>query len=377
MKDEITGRIAGLLGIADLTGLADKLSGADLHSLLLTILKRRIDRLAPSDLGTTGPLSPVGRNCDLDGRLIASLEKVALDSASDFGARELSPVVPLGAVAVLTGLDQGNVLSTIRAFEVASDPTVGLALECARARRKVEDRRKTLRLCTTQRVLRFPQPQNPSFTSHFKLFALVTSGRDRGSFSFECESLVEQIAVYLTFLTRLKESAFDFDYPLVEISDTRLVARLCRHFALDLADVKSQVRARDSASSTRLLTPYEDWPTGLSDLDSSLAPFELPEYLLTHLRILEENVLRQLERYYPQVSFSFNCRRLTGLGYYQGPCFHIKLRLGDETFAIADGGFVDWTRKLLSDSKERLLTSAIGTELLCRKFYTGKQKDSM
>jgi DNA invertase Pin-like site-specific DNA recombinase len=37
-------------------------------------------------------------------------------------------------------------------------------------------------------------------------------------------------------------------------------------------------------------------------------------------------------------------------------------------FALADGGFVNWTRRLLGDSKERLMTSAIGAELICRLF---------
>ena len=35
---------------------------------------------------------------------------------------------------------------------------------------------------------------------------------------------------------------------------------------------------------------------------------------------------------------------------------------------LADGGFVDWTQTFLADRKERLMTSAIGTELLCRMF---------
>ncbi len=32
--------------------------------------------------------------------------------------------------------------------------------------------------------------------------------------------------------------------------------------------------------------------------------------------------------------------------------------------SIADGGTVDWTQRLLSDAKERLLVSGIGLELL-------------
>jgi hypothetical protein len=59
--------------------------------------------------------------------------------------------------------------------------------------------------------------------------------------------------------------------------------------------------------------------------------------------------------------------RLTGLGYYDGPCFHVVLKnQSGERYTLADGGFVDWTRRMLLDDKERPLTSAIGIELLCR-----------
>lgn len=45
-------------------------------------------------------------------------------------------------------------------------------------------------------------------------------------------------------------------------------------------------------------------------------------------------------------------------GYYQGLCFKVYLD-GQE---IGDGGFVDWTQRLLSDRKERLLITGIGVD---------------
>jgi len=60
---------------------------------------------------------------------------------------------------------------------------------------------------------------------------------------------------------------------------------------------------------------------------------------------------------------------LNGLAYYSGPCFQIAgANSSGESYPIADGGFVDWTRRMLLDEKERLMTSAIGIELLCRIF---------
>ena len=54
--------------------------------------------------------------------------------------------------------------------------------------------------------------------------------------------------------------------------------------------------------------------------------------------------------------------------YYSPFQFNINIRTGDETFNLADGGIVDWTQKLLSDKKERLLISGFGTELFCKSF---------
>jgi hypothetical protein len=42
-------------------------------------------------------------------------------------------------------------------------------------------------------------------------------------------------------------------------------------------------------------------------------------------------------------------------------------RAGDE-FPLVDGGFTTWTQQLLSNAKERLLISGLGTELLCSRF---------
>ena len=38
----------------------------------------------------------------------------------------------------------------------------------------------------------------------------------------------------------------------------------------------------------------------------------------------------------------------------------------NQEFDYIDGGFTDWTSKLLSNKKERLLTSGIGTDFLLR-----------
>lgn len=52
--------------------------------------------------------------------------------------------------------------------------------------------------------------------------------------------------------------------------------------------------------------------------------------------------------------------RQAGRGYYTGLCY--KVLAGEELFELGDGGFVNWTRRLLGNRKERLLTSGIGID---------------
>jgi hypothetical protein len=48
--------------------------------------------------------------------------------------------------------------------------------------------------------------------------------------------------------------------------------------------------------------------------------------------------------------------------YYNGATFGIRV----EDLEVAEGGFVDWTARLLGDTKERLLISGIGVDMLAR-----------
>jgi hypothetical protein len=207
-------------------------------------------------------------------------------------------------------------------------------------------------------------------TGHFKLFSLLSGARDEGSFSFEIQSLREHIGVYLSFLASLKTKGFGFENIIVEISDTRAIAILCSRFGIDQEEIRSFVKARDPGSSDRLLARYSSlWPGRISRPSEDLAGFDLPKHVLLHLRAIQQEVCAKLAAKHEAVCFRFNMHRLNGLAYYSGPCFQIAAHNSrGDSYSIADGGFVDWTRRMLLDEKERLLTSAIGIELLCRMF---------
>lgn len=54
--------------------------------------------------------------------------------------------------------------------------------------------------------------------------------------------------------------------------------------------------------------------------------------------------------------------RQSGRGYYRDVCFKINVRVGGELLEVGDGGFTDWTMRLATSSKERLLISGIGLD---------------
>ncbi len=87
--------------------------------------------------------------------------------------------------------------------------------------------------------------------------------------------------------------------------------------------------------------------------------------LLAALAIDAEVSLTPLEeRFRPVVEQIPDARlddeRTSGRGYYTGASFSIDA----DGMNVVDGGFVDWTQRLLSNRKERLLISGVGTERL-------------
>jgi hypothetical protein len=138
------------------------------------------------------------------------------------------------------------------------------------------------------------------------------AGRDEGSFRFETASLVEQIGFYL----RLLEETGRLGYRL------------------------GRVRV------------------GVTDLEDGRQE-----------RALDEHVLTPLQTRYPNVSCTFDPGRESGRGYYAGVCFHLyAANEAGNDFELVDGGFTTWTQQLLSNKKERLLISGLGTERLCSEF---------
>ena len=308
----ITDRVERELGVPGIASLlAERLEPSDLQSLLLAVYRRVAERRPVASMLADHTTNRFVRPSSFSPVELLEWDRVAFSALrSDFDAVELSPVCPLGASAVMGGLAQDRVVSTIRNTEVVSDSTNVLALEAAIRRRvhKEADARSgaAVHLAASHRLLRAQRYDNPKLASHFKVFSLCSAGRDRGGFGFEAEALGIHIATYLAAIRTFLGASIQLRVLLTVLDPSPLLA--------DAAEALIE-RVRGE----------------FAGVDAALDP-----------------------------------TRTVGRAYYRTLCFWIYGAIGAaEPAQLADGGCVDWTQRLLSDAKERLVISGIGSDRVC------------
>lgn len=301
-------RIVRRLGVANVVELlADRLSGSDLNTLLLEVFRQKTKSSAAADLLNRYKENRFVKPAVVNALDLKRLELNVLQIADrhGFAPIQLSPLAPLGSCSIVATADQNKIVSALRGTEVVGDATNLLALHVSEGLKSgaLDNRNGPLRFCTTHRHVRAQQFRPaPDVFSHFHLFCLVSSGVDRGSYSFETSVFVEHIDVYkhlfrslfdagITVSLRIRSSGYK--------DSEGLVRRIVRHAEERLADVPVFV---DTAE--------------------------------------EEN------------------------RYYKGLQFTVRMNSKESERAIGDGGFVDWTQQLTGNRKERFMISAIGLERL-------------
>jgi hypothetical protein len=299
--------LARLVGDADLadvlTVLSERISGADLTTLLLEVARRRADRLNPSDVFEQYRRDRFVAPAAIDPRRLRTVEDSVIDEAGSlFEFVVASPVAPMGTHSVIAGVSQNNVITTLRSTEVAADPTNALALEAAVRRRLLldDDPRSSIpvRLAAVQRVVRAQRFDAPRSFAHFSLFGAVTAGRDVGNHAFEVEAMVEHIRTLAAIVI--------------------------------------------GAGAERVLVM-------LSDLDGRFGP-------------AVDQVIDALAT--DDLDASVWPEREAGRGYYPDLCFKLIARISGEDIEVGDGGLVPWTQLLLQNRKERLMISGLGLDRL-------------
>jgi hypothetical protein len=158
---------------------------------------------------------PVERVCLSGGRRTASSGPAASDPRlvwelearlwallpAEFTGVDLSPVAPIGTCSAVAPVSQHKVITTIRGSEVVSDPTNVLALEAAVRRQR--SRVPVVNLASCHRVLLGQPFDEPGLSQHFRLFALFSSARDRGSGATEATMLTAHLGLWARALSDL------------------------------------------------------------------------------------------------------------------------------------------------------------------------------
>jgi hypothetical protein len=311
---KITDRIERELGVPGLVSLlAERIAPTDLQSLLLEVYRERARCRNPSDVLADYQTNRFVRPASLPPVRLNEWERAAFSQlAPEFELLALSPLCPLGTNSVVANVDQNWAVSTIRNTEVVSDSTNVLALECALRRRQLLRKQHkptaTVHLAAGHRLVRGQHYKDPKLLSHFSTVVLCSAGRDMGNLQFELQTL----GLHVRFYVRALRAFLGAEIPL-------------RLSATDFAP-----GGRESIVSAQLIEPLRD------ELD---------------------------------IDGVFDGQRTSGRGYYADLCFHLHAMVpSGRWLELVDGGSVDWTQKLLSDAKERLVISGIGSERVCTEF---------
>ena len=195
--------------LAELERLSSELSGTELQSLLLEVMRRRAQARTTSEVLSQYEQDLFCAPGLVDQRTSTALDGHLLAAADAFEAIELAPIAPLGTCSTVALTDQHRVLSALRRMEVVSDPTNVMALECARRLRARPD--VPVHLTTCQRVLRTqPVPDLPAHSQHFRIFALASGGREAQEHAFTVQTLLLHIRSMLCALERLEQHGYSF-----------------------------------------------------------------------------------------------------------------------------------------------------------------------
>lgn len=287
--------------------LASRLSFSEIQSLLMEVMDRKRKGLKLSGIlqqyKTDGYVRPSRLNQKLQIGFDTIIESVLPEN---YHVIELSPVSPLGCCSQMSNISQNRIISTIRKNEVSSDPTNILALEASLRRRSD---RNTVRLATSQRVLRSEREISDYRFAHFRIFCTCVAGKALGNQIFEINAMTELAELYDSILSAMQKNNYSF-------SGARMVFKF-----------------KDKVGKQR----FESEARGFLERSTNLAVEAITD--------ANEN-----------------------WNYYSSMRLNLFVRGKERELFIADGGDTTWTQKLLNNKKERCVISGFGSERFITAF---------
>ena len=372
---EILERVVKKYGIPEIRDTLASMKAGDLQTLLLHVYEIRAAELETNDLMNQYRENRFVRLATLSQAEFTDFDAIAYKTLpSGYKSVELSPVAPLGSNSILTKINQKTVLSTARNIAVMADSVTTLALECAKQRKALleinPENTCPIKLCTSHRELRLQHfDEESGFTSHFRGFSLAAASVFTSDESFAVKNLTEQIRFYLNLLGDLSKNGYEVTDAKVALSNIRIMELLTKNAEIDKTEVMHNTQNPE-------FRPFERYNMGIPSTISwqdEIPTDKMDRYCLTrvigYLKRVGDKTITRLSTEFPKVHFYYDLARNAGIGYYTDLCFKITAKNSRGiTLPLTDGGFSNWTERLLQSKKERLLTSGFGTELFCREF---------
>jgi hypothetical protein len=285
-----------------LDDLSKKLTASELNTLLLELFRLRAKKITPAELLRQFEKNRFAAPAEVETIHFNEFELRCLKLAKSkgFSPITLSPLAPFGTCSAVAFVDQNNIVTALRGTEVVSDATNVFAMLIAKELKKKKEH-GPIKYATTHRHVRSQALSNPAFTPHFGVFCLATGGHDTGSFSFELEQLLDHITTHFSVYSK------EFDLKKEKLLLKIFLKEENEPFRQKLKDIMKSINGAVIVQMEKQVNPGE---------------------------------------YYKLVQFKFFIER------------------NGEEINLSDGGFVDWTQKLIPNKKHRLIISGMGTELV-------------
>jgi len=294
-------RVVRELGGADVVARIAGLSGSDFASLMLEVARRRAARETPASVLRRYRGDRFVQAGAAAWRSSRRAEDLLLGCLPpDVELMTVAPLVPLGAHSALGTVSQNKVVTTIRPCEVAADPTNALALEAAIRRAAVT------------------KANGSAAPASVRLATIqrVTRGQ------LYPAGWQAHFSLFATVTAGRDEGGLRFERAALALQLGFGVA------ALRTAGLTPQVALTPLSAAGEAIAAEA---AGLGALDAEIVT---------------------------------DRTRTAGRGYYRDICFKVNALLDEGPAEIGDGGFTDWTARLLANQKERLLISGYGLDRL-------------
>lgn len=290
-----------------------------------------------------------------------------------FECIELSPITPLALNSVLTKLSQNNSLSTIRNSEVISDSSISMALECAyRIKNNYYEKldAEFINLASSQRLLRMQKYGNGKkshWAQHFKALSMLTAFRNSELNMFT--GLEQQIEKWILLIQNLQKNGLDISNITVNIAYLPIVKEIYR-----INDVNNyELYANSVNPDYDIFNKYNILLSSEIDSLEKIEKLNLDKEILLTIKnsylYLQKNLFLSLQEKFPTVNFNFQLNRKSGLNYYEHYCYEVIVTFLDgKKLCLVDGGITNWTGQLLSDKKEKCVSSGMGMEYIAKVY---------